>query len=902
MHGILTELGAYSEFQLQLGYQLFDAAMIVFNTTSTATETMKSDPDVLAIIIEAAKDIIDDDSITLYNSSIMSVQCSFFRREVTADHKTNRTGDLHSWQFGNEQLALAYEAAFIATEINGKRDDVLTTWNMSVVNTADCIARQGGGLQVPEKVGSLENVINKRMFVVGDVRNCSNFLLDTSVDPPTGPLHVLNWIIIQWITKEYGLDRPIQLVYELFNTTDEVFAALESGTIDATSNAYYVGGMYKNKARGAEFRPTCFSFAYEMFVIVRESDHLTTVDALWERLKENPEYDVGAVTSSNCGIMRTMLAKYGLHNTVLPIYDNKAAVEILSGVQYPKLLAVLPEWMPELPAGLRELRLQQVLPLNTFFRRDIVDSCTDDQLDPYFGEECLNKTVGCTTSCKCKEGYRPIPTGTCEKIVSRQVSPRLVALLSLCIIFFVVFFVLVVVLVVVLLVLRRRKATPTIKEVYLTSELEEIDGEPFDEACSTAVDADDFNLEASLSKLTFSLGSHQADVDAQLTEEFTLRNKCKKQRSFKFFVPTSHKYRLTFLPSSGVLQKHEEVTITAILIVTCTTKLNTSITLAVKPGSDHEHFFTGDEKHQQSTSSSLTLAQHIHLLLCLESKLSMKLDPDEFEIITPQIGEGSFGHVFRATWRGQECAVKLLKYQELFVQDMHDAFLREVSLMETLRAPQIVNFIGAVHVPKRLALITEFLPLGSLISAMKKSKFCVELKLKCLLDCAKGMNFLHESGVLHRDLKGDNLLVCSLDYTLAVNCKLSDFGTTRDVQPSDKANFTQAIGTPTHMAPEVLEHSAYSTSSDVYSFAVMAYNLLTEKEPFAEFESMWAVTKFVVEKQRLEIPANAPPPIAHIISACWAHIPQDRPSFAEVSAFLDGAIMMIASKQPEQPL
>ena len=79
------------------------------------------------------------------------------------------------------------------------------------------------------------------------------------------------------------------------------------------------------------------------------------------------------------------------------------------------------------------------------------------------------------------------------------------------------------------------------------------------------------------------------------------------------------------------------------------------------------------------------------------------------------------------------------------------------------------------------------------------------MKMKAMYDCACAMNFLHESSIMHRDLKPENLLVTSLNRNEIV-CKLSDFGTTKDVANSVMGDMTQTkgIGTPFYMAPEVM--------------------------------------------------------------------------------------------------
>ena len=81
----------------------------------------------------------------------------------------------------------------------------------------------------------------------------------------------------------------------------------------------------------------------------------------------------------------------------------------------------------------------------------------------------------------------------------------------------------------------------------------------------------------------------------------------------------------------------------------------------------------------------------------------------------------------------------------------------------------------------------------------------------------------------------------SFELDAEVNCKLTDFGTSRGVNcVTDTASgYTTGVGTPIYMAPEMLKKNKYDEKADVFSFGVMAYNVLTGKEPYAEFETVW---------------------------------------------------------------
>ena len=160
---------------------------------------------------------------------------------------------------------------------------------------------------------------------------------------------------------------------------------------------------------------------------------------------------------------------------------------------------------------------------------------------------------------------------------------------------------------------------------------------------------------------------------------------------------------------------------------------------------------------------------------------------------------GSFGIVHKARWRETIVAVKMLRNDTKSQEAIKD-FLNECYTMESLRHPNICLFYGAcMKNIKKLALVMEYCPNGTLWSFLHNEKYflSIEQKLQFAIDIAKGMVYLHSFPipVLHRDLKTLNVL---LDENLVP--KIADFGWTRLL---DK-NMTGKIGTFQWMAPEVI--------------------------------------------------------------------------------------------------
>ena len=124
-----------------------------------------------------------------------------------------------------------------------------------------------------------------------------------------------------------------------------------------------------------------------------------------------------------------------------------------------------------------------------------------------------------------------------------------------------------------------------------------------------------------------------------------------------------------------------------------------------------------------------------------------------------KIGEGSFGEVFRGSLWGQEVAIKKLRIQAVDGAAVSKEFKKEVKIMRTLRHPNIVEFLGVCMEPPNLCLVTEYLSNGSLedvltrVAANNGKKFSLKRIISLAKDIARGLNWLHHKGIIHRDLK-----------------------------------------------------------------------------------------------------------------------------------------------------
>ncbi|KYQ92337.1 putative transmembrane protein [Tieghemostelium lacteum] len=371
-------------------------------------------------------------------------------------------------------------------------------------------------------------------------------------------------------------------------------------------------------------------------------------------------------------------------------------------------------------------------------------------------------------------------------------------------------------------------------------------------------DHPDFPLSFSNTKLDFGMGGMKSPIEHELQDSVTLINKSKKPINVTVLLPAS---------TSAAICDTDQSQIT------------------IKPGKTHQLIVSVTllctTKYMEKFAIHVEDFGHTYLFIHLESVLSTKLDFNELEFFQPPVGEGSFGVVYRGMWRGQEVAIKQMKVSSINMDEVY----REMDLMSKLRHPNIISFIGAVMSSDNLCIVSEFVPLGSLGDILYKGNKRLSLpqKIRIALDIAKGCNFLHQCGIIHRDLKPDNILVVSLAVDAPITIKISDFGTSKEAAELDYSKFTNAVGTPIYMSNQILEKKDYDNATDVYSYAVMFYEIIIEEVPFSEIKNMWDIPRFVISGKRptkgLE---NVDPSIVKIINECWAQEATDRPSFKDI--------------------
>ncbi|KAF9496004.1 hypothetical protein BDN71DRAFT_1446698 [Pleurotus eryngii] len=251
---------------------------------------------------------------------------------------------------------------------------------------------------------------------------------------------------------------------------------------------------------------------------------------------------------------------------------------------------------------------------------------------------------------------------------------------------------------------------------------------------------------------------------------------------------------------------------------------------------------------------------------------------------TRAVAMGTFNDIFMGTWLDKEKVALRLPRSVGNTHNIIRRFQREVEIWRRLRHPNIVHFLGIAYIEDQLMMVSRWMDNGT--STEYIDKYPNVNRLQLLYDVATGLEYLHSQRMVHGDLRGSNVLISKQ----GVAC-LSDFGLSKlleDIGQGMTASSADATS-PRWAAPELMKHSKpASTSSDVWSFAMFALELMTGAKPFAYLPRDLMVIR---ELDQGRLPERPGPEVTqrgldndlwNLLRKCWSKKPDSRPSMTTV--------------------
>uniref|UniRef100_A0A2K5CBF8 non-specific protein-tyrosine kinase n=1 Tax=Aotus nancymaae TaxID=37293 RepID=A0A2K5CBF8_AOTNA len=287
---------------------------------------------------------------------------------------------------------------------------------------------------------------------------------------------------------------------------------------------------------------------------------------------------------------------------------------------------------------------------------------------------------------------------------------------------------------------------------------------------------------------------------------------------------------------------------------------------------------------------------------CISPKPQKPWDKDAWEIpresikLVKRLGAGQFGEVWMGYYNNStKVAVKTLKPGTMSVQ----AFLEEANLMKTLQHDKLVRLYAVVTREEPIYIITEYMAKGSLLDFLKSDEGGKVLLPKLIdfsAQIAEGMAYIERKNYIHRDLRAANVLVSE-----SLMCKIADFGLARVIEDNEYTAREGAKFPIKWTAPEAINFGCFTIKSDVWSFGILLYEIVTYgKIPYPGRTNADVMTA-LSQGYRMPRVENCPDELYDIMKMCWKEKAEERPTFDYLQSVLDDFYTATEGQYQQQP-
>uniref|UniRef100_A0A8C2CHI2 RAF proto-oncogene serine/threonine-protein kinase n=1 Tax=Cyprinus carpio TaxID=7962 RepID=A0A8C2CHI2_CYPCA len=258
-------------------------------------------------------------------------------------------------------------------------------------------------------------------------------------------------------------------------------------------------------------------------------------------------------------------------------------------------------------------------------------------------------------------------------------------------------------------------------------------------------------------------------------------------------------------------------------------------------------------------------------------------------VLQNRIGSGSFGTVHKGKWHG-DVAVKILKVTNP-TPEQFEAFRNEVAVLRKTRHVNILLFMGYMT-KDNLAIVTQWCEGSSLYKHLhvQETNFQMFQLIDIARQTAQGMDYLHAKNIIHRDMKSNNIFLHE-----GLTVKIGDFGlATVKARWSGSQQVEQTSGSILWMAPEVIrmqDCNPYSFQSDVYSFGIVLFELMTGELPYSQIANrdqiIYMVGRGYLSPDLSKLYKSCPKAMKRLVADCIKKSKDERPLFPQILSSIE---------------